>query len=180
MTPETFLKLLVGHAWQFKSMIETGAQWELAAHVAITEAIRAQTGKIPVREMKYKTLAGPEMGDEACDLVFQDGTEIVALELKVESATNQGQFAGLNLKKVTSLDEGVNADVKKLSTLSEASFKVEAGEGPTKLTFQPSKLHRWVLVIAWSPKSVGQLKTVKGTNIFTDASTGLMFWLASV
>ena len=127
--------------------------------------------------MKYAPLVGNEMGEEACDLVFQDGSIITALELKVESAQNKGQFAGLSLNKVTSLQDGVNKDAAKLSKLSADQFKVTGSGGEV---WQPQKLNRWIMVIAWSPSSVAALKAKTGDGIFTDISTGLMFWIASL
>lgn len=118
MTPNDFLGIINSCCFGLQQAIQTGAQWEVVAHSVIANALLTHTGRVPLREAKYKYATNAAAEGEACDFLIQDGTQMIWLELKVESATNIGSFAGSSLAVVTSLDPNVNNDVRKLQLAS--------------------------------------------------------------
>jgi hypothetical protein len=181
VTPQEFLTIIVRHtSLQLSQLIQTGAQWELSAHGLIANALLQATGRLPVREMPYKRFVGDDAGNEACDLVIQDRTQLIWVEAKVESAHHQLKFSDLSAKKVTDLDTAVNWDVEKLSWLKPEQFNVTSGDKGSEISAEPFTLSKWILVIAWSPKGKSKVQEKGGPNIFSDMNTNILFWIGVV
>lgn len=84
--------------------ISTGAQWEVWLQVALTLVLKKWYG-ILGRELRLTS-------GESVDLAFTYKGEYYFIELKVESATNAGQFAG------TTCAKAVEKDLTKLEEIS--------------------------------------------------------------
>lgn len=84
--------------------VSTGAQWEVWLQVALSEVLQDWYGVLG-RELRLST-------GESVDIAFSYKGEYYFVELKVESATNAGQFAG------TTCTKAVEKDLAKLESIS--------------------------------------------------------------
>ncbi len=84
--------------------ISTGAQWEVWLQVALSGVLKKWFG-VMGRELRLSS-------GESVDLAFTFKGEYYFIELKVESATNAGQFAG------TTCSKAVAKDLEKLEGIS--------------------------------------------------------------
>lgn len=84
--------------------ISTGAQWEVWLQVALAGVLRKWYGAMG-RELRLPS-------GKSVDLAFTYRSEYYFIELKVESATNAGQFAGVSCSKA------VDEDLTKLAGIT--------------------------------------------------------------
>jgi len=107
---------------------------------------------MPRLEFEYKNFI-KEVTRDTGDMLCQFESHSYAIEIKVESATNLGKFAGMTL------GEALQKDVGKLSRLDAKQFTVTGSSDYTgqPISFTPT-LHRWFVLIAWSPASIKKIK----------------------
>jgi hypothetical protein len=123
ITPRALLQVLAAHSAEITRMLSAGAGWEVALQVALTNWLR-DSGLGAGRELRY--LNDPDARkDQRLDIGI--GSSLppglpVAIEIKVESATNSGSFAA-----------EVTKDVEKLGSYRHIR-------------------DRWVILVGYSPK----------------------------
>lgn len=150
MNEEQFIQGLEQRSAEFSTLISQGSQWELKAHGIIFDVIEELTGKRPVVEFRLKLITG---ANTSCDFMAQHGDVCYAIEVKVESATNRGVFAG------KSMQSAQEEDVAKLLTLNKSQFTVEFGDKYGQKTyFTPSQIKKWFVLIAYSPASCAKIQ----------------------
>ncbi|HET7868479.1 MAG TPA: hypothetical protein VFL86_29045 [Burkholderiaceae bacterium] len=133
MPIQEFLVILGGLVEQFSKAVGTGAQWEIFAQSIIADHLKANGQGGAAREIKY-----PGSAKKSVDIAFGWKGACYLVELKVESATNAGVFAGETLK------DAITADKIKL-----AAFDTDAFVEGTDL----SAGGKWVVAIAYSAKA---------------------------
>lgn len=138
MDERAFLNLVLQLAPQLAGAVSTGAQWEVLAQTLIGSKLLEAYGVIG-REIPYPGTR------ESADIGFSYEGKHYLIELKVESATNAGQFAG------KSLLTAVSSDVEKLRTYTDPRHT----------------LVRWVLCIAYSRASKEKMREMLDDGMFT-------------
>ncbi len=136
MKEKEFLNLVLQLAEQFTMGVNSGAQWEIYAQVVICGKIMSTFG-VQGRELNYPG------SKESVDIAFALQGIPYLIELKVESATNAGQFAG------RALTTAMSDDMNKLK-----SFDMENAK-------------RWMLCIAYSASSKEKLKELDRKKMLT-------------
>ncbi len=108
----TLLYLLMHESEIIANAISIGAQWEVWMQVEFAIIVR-KTGLGVARELPYP----PPNQSQKVDCAIRDGEKIIAIELKVESATNAGQAAGLPI------ETAIENDIAKIRHFTTASDK---------------------------------------------------------
>lgn len=140
MSPDDFLRhVLSGHnVSAFENAAGTAASWELAAQAVICGSLQTTGGA--AREIRY-----PD-SKEAVDIAFARNGVVYLVELKVESASNEGKgirFGGVALRAA------FDADKTKLANFDVATFLKGSG-------LQPGR--KWLLFLAYSATAKKQMK----------------------
>lgn len=168
MTPQDFLNLLLQNQ-RITRAIQSGGQWEVWLQTELGIELQ-QTYGATGRELKYPNSA------ESVDLAFTLNNEYYAIELKVESATNAGQFAGMmlvnaahgDITKLRSLNVGAYPATLQGVTAPVTAFAVQG-------TMTIPNVHKWVVCVAWSPTGKQKIADLQGLGAvdFVDEEGGI-------
>ncbi|MGQ3213024.1 MAG: hypothetical protein ACT6U0_08690 [Shinella sp.] len=182
MTPAQFLDKIISKCFsEFKQHIQTGAQWEISAQTTISNNMFSTYQMLPVRELHYKNFCQDVESNDACDLVItdpDDKTQLIWLELKVESAQNSGQFAGKSLAAITNLNSS-NNDWSKLKKLPD-NFVVPFMEGGVLSSSAPFTNHRWLMAVAYSSAARSHLLALPNGGASSNADGTIVAWVCDI